>query len=58
VLGAAICVAGMTLLVDALLALLQRALTPRGLRLLAHERAGRDAALAGSRGRTVITQTP
>jgi len=29
VLGAAICVAGLTLLVDALLALLQRALTPR-----------------------------
>src|SRR5256714_4474204 len=43
VLGAAICVAGLTLLVDALLALLQRTLTPRGLRLLAQERAGRDA---------------
>src|SRR5207249_8614242 len=40
VLGAAICVAGLTLAVDALLALLQRALTPRGLRLLAQERQG------------------
>src|SRR3989440_10109269 len=39
VLGAAICVAGLTLFVDGLLALLQRALTPRGLRLLARERA-------------------
>jgi osmoprotectant transport system permease protein len=38
VLGAAICVAGLTLAVDALLALLQRVLTPRGLRLLARER--------------------
>ena len=58
VLGAAICVAGLTLLVDALLALLQRALTPRGLRLLAQERAGRDAIRASSRGRTVVAQTP
>jgi len=58
VLGAAICVAGLTLLVDALLALLQRALTPRGLRLLAHERAGKDTARASSRGRTVMAQTP
>src|SRR5205823_1678400 len=40
VLGAAICVAGLTLAVDALLALLQRALTPPGLRLLAQERQG------------------
>jgi osmoprotectant transport system permease protein len=39
VLGAAICVAALTLAVDALLALLQHALTPRGLRLLARERA-------------------
>jgi osmoprotectant transport system permease protein len=39
VLGAAICVAALTLAVDALIALLQRALTPRGLRLLARERA-------------------
>jgi osmoprotectant transport system permease protein len=39
VLGAAICVAALTLAVDGLLALVQRALTPRGLRLLARERA-------------------
>jgi osmoprotectant transport system permease protein len=39
VLGAAICVAALTLAVDGLLALVQRALTPRGLRLLAKERA-------------------
>jgi osmoprotectant transport system permease protein len=39
VLGAAICVAGLTLFVDGLLALVQRALTPRGLRLLARGRA-------------------
>jgi osmoprotectant transport system permease protein len=38
VLGAAICVAGLTLAVDGLMALLQRGLTPRGLRLLAQER--------------------
>ena len=38
VLGAAICVAGLTLAVDGVLALVQRALTPRGLRLLARER--------------------
>jgi osmoprotectant transport system permease protein len=38
VLGAAICVAALTLAVDALLALLQRGLTPRGLRLLTRER--------------------
>jgi osmoprotectant transport system permease protein len=45
VLGAAICVAALTLAVDALLALLQRALTPRGLRLLAHERAAASRAV-------------
>jgi osmoprotectant transport system permease protein len=39
VLGAAICVAALTLAVDGLLALLQRALTPRGLRLLSRQRA-------------------
>lgn len=38
VLGGAICVAGLALAVDGLLALLQRVLTPRGLRLLAQER--------------------
>jgi osmoprotectant transport system permease protein len=38
VLGAAICVAALTLAVDAALSLGQRALTPRGLRLLARER--------------------
>jgi osmoprotectant transport system permease protein len=38
VLGAAICVAALTLAVDAALSLAQRALTPRGLRLLARER--------------------
>ncbi len=38
VLGAAICVAGLALGVDGLLALLQRALTPRGLRVLRSER--------------------
>lgn len=38
VLGAAICVAALTLAIDALLALAQRALTPHGLRLLARER--------------------
>jgi osmoprotectant transport system permease protein len=38
VLGAAICVAALALAVDGVLALLQRALTPRGLRLLARER--------------------
>src|ERR1700682_914143 len=38
VLGAAICVAALTLTVDAVLALVQRVLTPRGLRLLARER--------------------
>jgi ABC-type proline/glycine betaine transport system permease subunit len=45
VLGAAICVAALTLVVDALLALLQRALTPRGVRLLAHERAAASRAV-------------
>jgi osmoprotectant transport system permease protein len=40
VLGAAICVAALTLTVDAALALVQRALTPRGLRLRAREREG------------------
>jgi osmoprotectant transport system permease protein len=40
VLGAAICVAALTLTVDGLLALVQRAFTPRGLRLLTRERAG------------------
>jgi osmoprotectant transport system permease protein len=38
VLGAAICVAALTLAVDAAWSLAQRALTPRGLRLLAGER--------------------
>jgi osmoprotectant transport system permease protein len=38
VLGAAICVAALTLAVDAMFSLAQRALTPRGLRLLARER--------------------
>jgi osmoprotectant transport system permease protein len=38
VLGAAICVAALALLVDGFLAILQRGLTPRGLRLLARER--------------------
>jgi osmoprotectant transport system permease protein len=38
VLGAAICVAALTLAVDAVLSLAQRALTPRALRLLASER--------------------
>jgi osmoprotectant transport system permease protein len=38
VLGAAICVATLTLAVDAVLALVQRTLTPRGLRVLARER--------------------
>ncbi|HEV2979796.1 MAG TPA: ABC transporter permease [Solirubrobacteraceae bacterium] len=45
VLGAAICVAALTLAVDALLALLQHALTPRGLRLLARERAAASRAV-------------
>jgi osmoprotectant transport system permease protein len=45
VLGAAICVAALTLSVDALLALVQRALTPRGLRLLARERAAASRAV-------------
>jgi osmoprotectant transport system permease protein len=40
VLGAAICVAALTLTVDAALALAQRALTPRGLRARAREREG------------------
>jgi len=38
VLGAAICVAALALAIDAVLALVQRALTPRGLRLLGGER--------------------
>jgi osmoprotectant transport system permease protein len=42
VLGAAICVAALALVVEGALALLQRALTPRGVRL---ERASRDTAL-------------
>jgi osmoprotectant transport system permease protein len=51
VLGAAICVATLALLVDGLLTLLQRALTPRGLRLTDREPAAPppvDAALAPS----------
>jgi osmoprotectant transport system permease protein len=40
VLGAAICVAALALVVDGLLTLLQRALTPRGLRLVDRGRAG------------------
>ena len=39
VLGAAICVAALTLAVDGLMALVQHMLTPRGLRLLAREKA-------------------
>jgi osmoprotectant transport system permease protein len=51
VLGAAICVAGLTLVVDGLLALAQRALTPRGVRLPARERAAsaRIARLAAAK---------
>jgi osmoprotectant transport system permease protein len=51
VLGAAICVAALALAVDGLLTLLQRALTPRGLRLADRERAApppAEAALAAS----------
>ena len=51
VLGAAICVAALALAVDGLLTLLQRALTPRGLRLGDHEQAAPppvEAALAPS----------
>jgi osmoprotectant transport system permease protein len=51
VLGAAICVAALTLAVEGLLALLQRLLTPRGLRLLERQRrqpALADAAVAGA----------
>jgi osmoprotectant transport system permease protein len=51
VLGAAICVAALTLAVEGLLALLQRLLTPRGLRLLVRQRrqpALADAAVAGA----------
>jgi osmoprotectant transport system permease protein len=44
VLGAAICVAALALVVDGALALVQRALTPRGLRLTAPERMRRAAA--------------
>jgi osmoprotectant transport system permease protein len=49
VLGAAICVAALALTVDGLLTLLQRALTPRGLRLADREPAAlppAEAALA------------
>jgi osmoprotectant transport system permease protein len=51
VLGAAICVAALALAVDGLLTLLQRALTPRGLRLADRERVApppAEAALAAS----------
>jgi osmoprotectant transport system permease protein len=51
VLGAAICVAALALAVDGLLTLLQRALTPRGLRLAGREHAALprpEAALAAS----------
>jgi osmoprotectant transport system permease protein len=51
VLGAAICVAALALAVDGLLTLLQRALTPRGLRLADGEHAApppAEAALAPS----------
>src|SRR6202035_5603520 len=58
VLGAAICVAALALLVDGTLMLVQRLLTPRGLRLqeVEHARAARgEAALAGlARSRIVI----
>jgi osmoprotectant transport system permease protein len=40
VLGAAICVAALALAVEGVLTLVQRALTPRGLRLTGHERPG------------------
>jgi osmoprotectant transport system permease protein len=46
VLGAAICVAALALAVDGLLTLMQRALTPRGLRLAGRERAGLPRAKA------------
>jgi osmoprotectant transport system permease protein len=52
VLGAAICVAALTLSVDGLLALLQRAVTPRGLRLLARERRG---SARPARGRAALS---
>ena len=53
VLGAAICVATLTLAVDAVLALVQRTLTPRGLRVLARERRA-----ATRRGRVVAGASP
>jgi osmoprotectant transport system permease protein len=40
VLGAAICIAGLALLVEGLLALVQRALTPRGLKIASDHEAG------------------
>jgi osmoprotectant transport system permease protein len=43
VLGAAICVAALALVVEGALTLVQRALTPRGLRLAARERSGAQA---------------
>jgi osmoprotectant transport system permease protein len=49
VLGAAICVAALALAVEGVLALVQRVLTPRGLRMTEHARAGElpsEAALA------------
>ena len=54
VLGAAICVAALALVVDGALALVQRALTPRGLRIEARgaparRRTRRRAALAADR---------
>jgi osmoprotectant transport system permease protein len=47
VLGAAICVAALALLVDAVLALVQRALTPRGLRVEAQVRIAPGAPAPG-----------
>jgi osmoprotectant transport system permease protein len=47
VLGAAICVAALALLVDAVLALVQRALTPRGLRVQAQARIAPGAPAPG-----------
>ncbi|MHB1808971.1 MAG: ABC transporter permease subunit, partial [Solirubrobacteraceae bacterium] len=50
VLGAAICVAALALVVEGVLALVQRALTPQGLRMQERERAG---SVDGSLGEAV-----
>ncbi len=57
VLGAAICVAALALLVEGLLMIVQRLLTPRGLRLEALERAGGRAARGGGRLATSQNQS-